>query len=106
MANLLVSTAAAAGAAQAEPGAGAIGAFLPMIIIFVIFWVILILPQRKQQKKREAMLASLKKGDKVVTIGGIHGEITYLDDEDIRLRVSDKVELKMLRSSVSRIKGE
>ncbi len=106
MANLLVSTAMAAGAAPAEPGANVLGAFLPMIIIFAIFWVVLILPQRKQQKKREAMLASLKKGDKVITIGGIHGEITYLDEEDIRLRIADKVEVKMLRSAVSRIKGE
>jgi|SRR5690554_2963190 len=106
MGNLLVSTASAAGAAQAEQGGSVIGLFLPMIIIFVIFWVVLILPQRKQQKKRDAMLGSLKKGDKVITIGGIHGEITYIDDEDIRLRASDKVELKMSRSSVSRIKGE
>ena len=57
-------------------------------------------------KKREAMLNALKKGDKVITIGGIHGEITKIDGDDILLRVADKVELKMLRSAVSRVKGE
>jgi preprotein translocase subunit YajC len=52
------------------------------------------------------MLNALKKGDKVVTIGGIHGEITQINGDDILLRVTDKVELKMLRSAVSRVKGE
>lgn len=104
--NLLLAQAETA--AQAQPATGAAGfmAFLPMILIFVVFWVILILPQRKQQKKREEMLNALKKGDKVITIGGIHGEITQIDGDDIHLRVADKVELKMLRSAVSRVKGE
>ena len=102
--NFLLASAATA---QAEPASGAgLMAFLPMIIIFLVFWVILILPQRKQQKKRDEMLNALKKGDKVVTIGGIHGEITQIDGDDILLRVTDKVELKMLRSAVSRVKGE
>ena len=102
--NLLLDSAAVA---QAEPAGGAgLRAFLPMIIVFVVFWAILILPQRKQQKKREAMLNALKKGDKVITIGGICGEITQIMDNKILLRVNDKVELKMLRSAVSRVEGE
>jgi preprotein translocase subunit YajC len=106
--NFLLASAATA---QAEPASGAglmdvLMTFLPMITIFLVFWVILILPQRKQQKKRDEMLNALKKGDKVVTIGGIHGEITQINGDDILLRVTDKVELKMLRSAVSRVKGE
>ncbi|NLW09174.1 MAG: preprotein translocase subunit YajC [Firmicutes bacterium] len=77
-----------------------------MIVVFAVFWIMMVMPQRKQQKKREAMLNALKKGDKVITIGGIHGEITKIDGDDILLRVGDKVELKMLRSAVSRVKGE
>ncbi|HHU50756.1 MAG TPA: preprotein translocase subunit YajC [Firmicutes bacterium] len=80
--------------------------FLPMILVFVIFWFILIMPQRKQQKQRQAMLDALKKGDKVITIGGIHGEILEIDGDDLRLRIGDKVEIKVLRSAVSRVKGE
>ena len=52
------------------------------------------------------MLNALKKGDKVITIGGIHGEITELGDEDIRIRIADKVEVKITKGSVSRVKGE
>lgn len=92
-------------AGQAQAGGGLM-AFLPMIIIFAVFWVILIMPQRKQQKQRQAMLDALKKGDRVITVGGIHGEITEINDEDLKLRVSDKIELKFARSAVSRVKGD
>ncbi|HHZ19090.1 MAG TPA: preprotein translocase subunit YajC [Firmicutes bacterium] len=89
--------------AQALQG---IGAFLPMILVLAFMWFALITPQRKQQKERQKMLSELKKGDKVITIGGIHGEIIDLDEDDVKLRVADKVEIKMLRSAISRVKGE
>ena len=77
-----------------------------MFVLLGVFWVLMILPQRRQQKKRAEMLNALKKGDKVITIGGIHGEITELGDEDIRIRIADKVEVKITKGSVSRVKGE
>ncbi|HBL36025.1 MAG TPA: preprotein translocase subunit YajC [Firmicutes bacterium] len=77
-----------------------------MFLLLGIFWVIMILPQRKQQKKRAEMLNALKKGDKVVTIGGIHGEITEIGDDELRLRIADKVEIKLAKGSISRVKGE
>ncbi|MGE5606570.1 MAG: preprotein translocase subunit YajC [Bacteroidota bacterium] len=76
-----------------------------MGLIFVVFWFLMIMPQRKQQKQRNAMLSNLKKGDKVVTIGGIHGEIVEFDDEDLKLRVADKVEIKFTRSAIARVKS-
>ncbi|HBT16765.1 MAG TPA: preprotein translocase subunit YajC [Firmicutes bacterium] len=82
------------------------GSLIWMFLLIGIFWVVMILPQRKQQKKRNEMLNALKKGDKVITVGGIHGEIIELDDEDIRLRIADKVEVRMAKSAVSRVKGE
>lgn len=82
------------------------GSMILMFLLLGVFWVIMILPQRKQQKKRNEMLNALKKGDKVVTIGGIHGEITEISDDDIRLRIADKVEVKLTKGSVSRVKGE
>ncbi|HHW12022.1 MAG TPA: preprotein translocase subunit YajC [Firmicutes bacterium] len=91
--------------APAAPQGGG-GSLLFMFLMLAIFWVIMIVPQRKQQKKRMEMLNSLKKGDKVITVGGIHGEITELGDEDIRLRIADKVEIKITKGSVSRVKGE
>lgn len=75
-----------------------------MILILVFFWIIIIIPQRKQQKQRDNMLKNLQKGNKVITTGGIHGEIVEIDDDDIRLRVADKVEIKVIKSAVGRVK--
>jgi preprotein translocase subunit YajC len=79
--------------------------FLPFILVFVFFWIFLILPQRKQQKQRDAMLKNLKKGDKVITAGGIHGEIVEFDDEDVKIKISEKVEVRLLRSAISRVES-
>lgn len=97
---MLAPTAAQTGNAAG----GGLVAFLPMIIILVVFWLLVFVPQRKQQKQRNQMLASLKKGDKIITIGGIHGEITDLDEDDVKLRVADKVEIKFSKSAVSKVK--
>ena len=83
-----------------------LGSFLPLIIVFVVFYIFLIRPQQIQQKKRREMLDGLKKGDKVVTVGGIHGEITAIQDDDLTLRIADKVEIKLSRAGVSRVKGK
>jgi preprotein translocase subunit YajC len=94
-------------AAQAEtPTVSPLASLLPMILVIGVFWVLMIVPQRKQQKKRNEMLNALKKGDKVITVGGIHGEITELNDDEVKLRIADKVEVKMAKTSVSRVKGE
>jgi preprotein translocase subunit YajC len=92
-------------AANPSAAGGGLMGLVPMILVMVVLWFIMIVPQRKQQKKREQMLKSLKKGDKVITAGGMHGEIVELDDTDVRLRVADKTELKFTRGSISKIKG-
>lgn len=91
--------------AAAAPGNANLISILMMVAIFAVFYVLMILPQRKQQKQRQVMLNSLKKGDKVITVGGLHGEIAELDDDDVRLKVADKVELKFSRSSIAKIKN-
>ncbi|HEY8463126.1 MAG TPA: preprotein translocase subunit YajC [Bacillota bacterium] len=96
---------AASQAAAGTRATGGLGSLVTMIIIMVALWFIMIVPQRKQQKKRAEMLKSLKKGDKVITIGGLHGEITEIDDDEIKLRIADKTEVKFSRSSVGKIKG-
>jgi preprotein translocase subunit YajC len=78
--------------------------FLPLILLFVVFYFILIRPQQKNQKKRNAMLASVKKGDKVITIGGLHGTITDLDDDTVTLRVSDTTRVVFERSAISSVR--
>ncbi len=80
-----------------------LGPFIPLILLFVLFYFLLIRPQQKQQKKRQEMLKSLNKGDRVITIGGIHGVIKEIDDTTISLRVADNLNLKFARASVDRV---
>ena len=81
----------AAGEMGAMGTAGAlIGSLFPLILMFVIFYFMLIRPQRKKDKKVKEMLAALKHGDRVCTIGGIYGTITGIKDETIELSVSNE----------------
>jgi preprotein translocase subunit YajC len=96
-------------AAPAPGGAaGGLVQFLPMIFIFVIFYFLLIAPMRKKQKKTQEMLAKLKKGDEVVTGGGIFGRITAIDEERgfVILQIADNTKIKLLRSAISGLAGE
>ncbi len=91
----------------AAPGGGLL-AFAPMIFVFVIFYFLLIAPMRKKQKKTQEMLSKLKKGDEVVTGGGIFGRIAALDEERgfVVLQISDTVKIKVLRSAIAGLAGE
>lgn len=83
--------AAAADATMATGGVGAIiGSLFPLILMFVIFYFMLIRPQRKKDKKVKEMLAALKPGDRICTIGGIYGTITSIKDDTIELSVSNE----------------
>ncbi|MFC4078329.1 preprotein translocase subunit YajC [Salinithrix halophila] len=79
---------------------------LPLIIIFGIFYFLLLRPQQKRQKERNAMLASLKKGDKVVTIGGLHGTIMDLTDERVTLKVNETTRLFFERSAINAVANQ
>ncbi len=74
---------------------------IPMIAVFVLFYFIFIRPQQKQQRERNQMLANLKKGDKVITIGGLHGVITDLTDERVTLKVSENTKVVFERSAIN-----
>ncbi|NMO96748.1 preprotein translocase subunit YajC [Paenibacillus lemnae] len=78
-----------------------LGLILPFVLMFVIFYFLLIRPQQKKQKTRTAMLSALKKGDKVVTIGGLHGTIIEITDDIVVLKVNDVTKLTFDRSSIS-----
>jgi preprotein translocase subunit YajC len=94
--------------ATPTPAGGGLMAFAPMIFIFVIFYFLLIAPMRKKQKKAQEMLAKLKKGDEVITGGGIFGRIAALDEERgfVVLQIADNVKIKVLRSAISGLAGE
>lgn len=79
----------------------AVANFAPIILMLLIFYFLLYRPQKNAQKQREAMLNSLKVGNRVITIGGIYGTIVSITDEIVQLRIADNVEIEIARGSVS-----
>ena len=92
-------------AQQAQPAQGGspLLTVVPIIIIFLIFYLILILPQQRKQKEHQKLLGSLKRGDSVVTSGGIHGQVTKVGEGTMTIKVSEKCELVIDKSSVSKV---
>jgi len=77
-----------------------IGQFIPLILIFVIFYFFLIRPQQKKVKEHKAMVESLKRGDKVITTGGIVGTVErIIDNEKVEVNISENVNVEIVRSS-------
>jgi len=91
------------GAEGAQPAGGGIGTLISFGLIIIIFYFLMIRPQNKKRKETEKMLSALKKGDKVVTIGGLHGTIQSVDETTVIIKADDNVKLKFLRSAVSNI---
>ena len=81
-----------------------IGQFIPLILIFVIFYFFLIRPQQKKIKDHKLMVAELKRGDEVVTSGGIIGKIEKVSDDDrIELLIADNVTITIIKSTVQNL---
>ena len=77
-----------------------IGQFIPLILIFVIFYFFLIRPQQKKVKEHKKMVQSLKRGDKVITTGGIVGSIErIIDDDKVEVSISDDVKVEVVRAT-------
>ena len=77
-----------------------IGQFIPLILIFVIFYFFLIRPQQKKVKDHKAMVEALKRGDKVITSGGIVGTVErIIDNEKVEVKISDNVNVEVVRST-------
>ena len=79
-----------------------LASLLPLIILFVIFYLLVILPQQRQAKKHKQMVESLKKGDKIVTTGGIIGEVVRNEPNYLVVRISKDVEVRVDKSAVAR----
>ena len=78
---------------------------IPFALIFVIFYFLVILPQQKRTKQQKALLAALKKGDKVVTASGIWGTVTNLGKETVTLQIADSTKIRMQRDQIARLRG-
>jgi preprotein translocase subunit YajC len=79
-----------------------LAAFLPWIIIFGIFYFLLLRPQQKKQKEHQKMLESLKRNDRVVTIGGIHGVIQDIKKDTVVLKVDDETKIMVDKTAIAR----
>ena len=87
---------------QSSSGASAaIANFLPIVAIGLVFYFLVIAPANKQRKKQQEMLSTLKKGDQVLTTGGIYGTIQGVEPDAVYLKISDTVKVKVARSAIS-----
>ncbi|GJM15685.1 MAG: preprotein translocase subunit YajC [Thermodesulfobacteriota bacterium] len=85
-----------------EAGGSSPLAFLPFVLIFVVFYFLILRPQQKQGKERKRMLSELKRGDDIVTSGGIYGKITNVAEDDlITLEIAKGVSIKITRSGIA-----
>jgi preprotein translocase subunit YajC len=94
--------------AQAAGGGGGLGGdgmltgLLPIVLIFVVFWFLLIRPQQKRMKQHKAMIANLRRGDKVVTGGGIIGTVTkVLDEGEVEVEIASDVKVRVARATIT-----
>lgn len=92
----------AAGSAPSASGS-LLGTLFPFLLIIVIFYFFLIRPQNKKQKETEKMLNALKKGDKVITIGGIHGVVSSVKEKTVILKVDDDCKMEFNRTAISSV---
>jgi len=94
-------------AGQGDGGGGGMTSTLIMFgLIFVIFYFMIVRPQQKRQKERQRMLDSLKKGDKVLTAGGIHGTIMGIEEKTVLVQIADGIKVNVDRGSVSSVVKE
>ena len=87
-------------AAGAPAQGGGRSMWIKLILIFVVMWFFMIRPQRKQQKELQAFRDSLKKGDKVVTIGGIYGTVCEIKEESVLIEVDNNVKIRVSKQAL------
>ena len=87
------------------PGGGqaALMQFLPLVFIFVIFYFLMIRPQQRRMKEHRAMIDAVKKGDTVVTAGGLIGKVTRVQDSEVEVEVAPNVKVRVVKSTLSSV---
>lgn len=89
-----------------DPAAGATGSFrmlIPLVLVVIIMYFFMIRPQNKKQKETEKMLNALKKGDKVISIGGIHGVVADVKENVVTVKVDDNAKIKFNRTAIATV---
>lgn len=106
MQGFMTSLAWAQGTGTGASGSGTLLSLIPFVLIFIIFYFLLILPQQKRKKQQDAMLNSLKKGDKVITASGIWGTIANLGKSTVTLQIADNTKIKIQREHISKLRSD
>jgi preprotein translocase subunit YajC len=91
---------------QAAPQGSLIGSLLPLVVLFAIFYFLIIRPQQKQQKEHKEMLEALKKGDKIVTNGGLIVEVVKVEDDFLKVALDDNSYAKIAKTFVAKKWGD
>ncbi len=90
--------------AQAAGGGSAFASFVPLILIFAIMYFLLIRPQQKKMKQHQAMVEAVRRGDQIVTAGGIHGKVTKVnDDGTVEAEIAKDVKVKVVKHTISSV---
>lgn len=89
-----------------EGGASSMLSFLPLVLIFVVFWFMIIRPQKKQQDQRKAMINALKRGDQIVTSGGLFASVKDVKADRVTATIADGVKVEISKSAISAVVEE
>jgi preprotein translocase subunit YajC len=92
--------------AQANPDAPVWVQLMPFVMIGAIFYFLILMPMKRRQRKVDEFQRALKVGDRIVTTGGIYGQITKLSDRSVQLQVADKVRIEVARAAVGGYQGQ
>lgn len=90
---------------QSDGMSGLVSSLLPFLLIILVFYFLILRPQQKRQKERQKLLESVKKGDRVITSGGIHGTVEGIEDKTVLVKIADNIKVKVERSAVATIIG-
>lgn len=85
--------------------AGMIGSLLPLVLIFVVFYFLLIRPQQKKAKEHQLMLDAIKKGDKVITAGGVYGVVESVGNTTLVLKIAENVRVKLGKGYIATVRS-
>jgi len=94
------------GAGAPAGGMAAFQQMIPLIFMFAIFYFLLIRPQQKKAKEHKALLEAIKKGDNVITAGGVHGKVSGVEDSIVTLEIATGVNIKITKSYIAAVKKD
>ncbi len=86
-----------------EGGGGIASLFLPFLLVFIVFYFFIIRPQKKREDTRKTMISAVKKGDRIVTIGGVHATVTKVDETSVLAEVDENVKLRFDKAAIASV---